>query len=227
MRVAPDFLAPLLDGFSSPDVFAVSCQIFFSDPNKLREETGLTECWWRRGMLRARHRSDPSIDSLWPCFYPGGGSSAFDRRKFLELGGFDELLRPFYMEDSDLGLMAWKRGWRTLYQPGSVVWHEHRGTIGKNFSRAHIDSVIAKNAILYAWKNAHAPARLLAHFAWMMLGGAYSWIAGNSHDRMNFPALGRAFLQLPGAIRSRCRARSLAMVDDREAFRPLAAHLLP
>jgi GT2 family glycosyltransferase/glycosyltransferase involved in cell wall biosynthesis len=219
MRVAPDFLQPLLDGFSASDVFAVSCQIFFTDPNKLREETGMTECWWHRGMLRARHRSDASVESLWPCFYAGGGSSAFDRRKFLELGGFDELLRPFYMEDSDLGLMAWKRGWRILYQPQSRVWHEHRGTIGKSFSRAYIDGVIGKNAILYAWKNAHAPTRLLAHFAWMMIGGAYSWFAGNSLQRMNFAALGRAFLQLPQALRSRARAHSLAVLDDEEAFR--------
>ena len=39
-----------------------------------------------------RHRADPAIDDLFPCFYGGGGSCAFDRRKFLELGGFDELL---------------------------------------------------------------------------------------------------------------------------------------
>src|SRR5437870_5519917 len=43
MRVAPDFLSPLLEGFHDPEVFAVSCQIFFSDPHKLREETGLTQ----------------------------------------------------------------------------------------------------------------------------------------------------------------------------------------
>jgi GT2 family glycosyltransferase/glycosyltransferase involved in cell wall biosynthesis len=219
MRVAPDFLQPLLDGFSAPDIFAVSCQIFFSDPAKAREETGLTECWWQRGMLRARHRADDHVQSLWPCFYGGGGSCAFDRRKFLELGGFDELLRPFYMEDSDVGLMAWRRGWRILYQPKSRVWHEHRGTIGKTFSRAYIDGIIGKNAILYAWKNAHSPSRLLAHFAWMMLGGTWSWLAGDSPQRMNFPALTRAFLQLPGALRSRWRARSLGILDDRETFR--------
>ena len=43
----------------------------------------------------------------------GGGSSAFDRRKFLELGGFDTLLKPFYLEDTDLGyhgLEAWLEG---------------------------------------------------------------------------------------------------------------------
>src|ERR1035437_7551221 len=134
MRVAPDFLAPLLEGFRDPEVFAVSCQIFFTDPNRLREETGLTQGWWQDGGLRVRHRIDAGIDDLFPCFYGGGGSCAFDRAKFLELGGFDPLLEPFYLEDTDLGYMAWKRGWKVLYQPRSVVFHEHRGTIGKKFS---------------------------------------------------------------------------------------------
>ena len=112
-------------------MFAVSCQIFFSDPAKRREETGLTQGWWEDGGLRVRHREDASVTQAFPCFYGGGGSCAFDRAKFLELGGFDELLRPFYLEDTDLGYLAWKRGWKVLYQPRSVVFHEHRGTIGK------------------------------------------------------------------------------------------------
>ena len=41
MRVEPDFLRPLLDGFTDDQVFAVSCQIFLGDPSKRREETGL------------------------------------------------------------------------------------------------------------------------------------------------------------------------------------------
>ena len=133
MRVAPDFLAPLLEGFRDPTVFAVACQIFFSDPTRLREETGLTQGWWEDGGLRVRHRIDPAVDDLFPCFYGGGGSCAFDRAKFLELGGFDHLLAPFYLEDTDLGYLAWKRGWKVLYQPRSIVYHEHRGTIGKHF----------------------------------------------------------------------------------------------
>lgn len=225
MRVQPDFLAPLLQGFTDEKVFAVSCQIFFSDPNKLREETGLTQGWWENGGLRVHHRIDPAISRAFPCFYGGGGSCAFDRRKFLALGGFDELFRPFYLEDTDLGYQAWKRGWKVLYQPQSVVYHEHRGTIGKKFSAAQIDAVLKKNFILFCWKNIHEWQRLWSHFFFTFSGAVLSAFFGDSPERANLGGLWRAFRQLPGALRSRRRARSLATVSDTEAFRrPLGGY---
>lgn len=219
MRVERDFLAPLLDAFTDETVFSVACQIFFSDPNKLREETGLTQLWWENGALRVRHRDDPAIQVPYPCAYGGGGSCAFDRRKFLELGGFDELLAPFYMEDTDVGYLAWKRGWKVLYQPHSVVYHEHRGTIGKKFTAAQIDLVLKKNFALFCWKNIHEWPRLISHFFFSYAGAVVTVLFGESPERANFAGLWRAWKQLPGALRSRGRARDLALIDDTEAFR--------
>jgi len=225
MRVEEGFLAPLLEGFADPQVFAVSCQIFFSDASKLREETGLTQGWWQDGGLRVRHRIDPAVDCLYPCFYGGGGSCAFDRRKFLELGGFDHLLAPFYLEDTDLGYLAWKRGWKVLYQPRSVVYHEHRGTIGKRFSEAYIQTVLKKNFVLFCWKNIHEWPRLASHFFFAWAGAVLSVVFGEIPSRPAPYALWRAFVQLPQAMASRWRARSLARIDDTEAFRrPLGGY---
>src|SRR5580692_11806318 len=180
MRVEPDFLPPLLAGFTDDKVFAVSCQIYFSDPTRLREETGLTQGWWEDGALRVRHRIDKGISDLYPCFYGGGGSCAFDRRKFLELRGFDPLLAPFYLEDTDLGFLAWKRGWKVLYQPASIVHHEHRGTIGKHFSAAYIQSILQKNLLLFCWKNIHEYSRLSAHFFFSFAGAVITGWSGYS-----------------------------------------------
>jgi glycosyltransferase involved in cell wall biosynthesis len=225
MRVAPDFLAPLLEGFTDPEVFAVSCQIFFTDATKVREETGLTQGWWQDGGLRVRHRIDGAIDDLYPCFYGGGGSCAFDRSKFLELGGFDRLLEPFYLEDTDLGFMAWKRGWKVYYQPRSVVFHEHRGTIGKKFTQEQIQTVLKKNYVLFCWKNIHEVRRLAAHFFFAWAGAVLAVIFGDVPLRPNLGSLWRAFRQLPQALRSRRRALSLAAVSDTEAFkRPLGGY---
>src|SRR5581483_11189850 len=196
-----------------------SCQIFFSDPAKRREETGLTEGWWQHGGLRVSHRIDPMVDDLYPCFYGGGGSCAFDRRKFLELGGFDSLLAPFYLEDTDLGYMAWKRGWQVLYQPKSIVYHEHRGTIGKHFNSAQIQAVLKKNFLLFAWKNMHESGKITGHFFFTWCGAMLSVVFGDEVGRPNFAGLWRAFRQLPGAVRSRWRARTLAQVSDTEALR--------
>lgn len=219
MRVEHDFLAPLLAPFSDPLVFSVSCQIFFPDPKKRREETGLTQGWWGQGRFRVTHRVDDEITKPFPCFYGGGGSSAYDRRKFLELGGFDEILKPFYYEDTDLGFMAWKRGWKVLYQPQSVVHHEHRGTIGRKFSPQYIQGVLKKNAVLMVWKNIHDWRMLLAHLSACFTSSIQTLVSGDRPGSFSFPGLYRAFFQIGGAAAARWRARRLAAVDDREAFR--------
>ena len=225
MRVDKNFVQPLLDGFTDPLVFGVSCQILFTDPKKLRQETGLTEGWWSQGAVRVRHRMDENIKTLYPCFYGGGGSCAFDRRKFLEVGGFDPLYHPFYLEDTDLGYVAWKRGWKILYQPASLVYHEHRGTIGKKFSEAYIQGVLKKNFLLFTWKNVHTWKWILPHLAHTWAAAMLTWLFGDSPERTSPLGIARAFLNLPQALQARANAHRFAQMDDCEAFRrPLGGH---
>ena len=42
----------------------------------------------------------------YPVFWAGGGSSAFNRAKFIALGGFPEVYSPAYVEDTDLSYQA-------------------------------------------------------------------------------------------------------------------------
>ncbi len=226
MRVTPDFLAPLLAPFEGDDkVFAVSAQIFFSDPEKRREETGLTAGRWTQGRLALGHVIDDTVDRAFPSFYAGGGSTAYDRRKFLEVGGFDELLRPFYMEDADVSYLAWKRGWKVLYAPDSRVFHEHRGTIGKHFSEDDIQRIVHKNNLLFIWKNIHEPGRLAGHFGWTWLALLARFLAGPSPMRPDARAFLQALRQTPETCGARLRARALARVGDAEALRrPLGGY---
>ena len=225
MRVERNFLPPLLSAFSDPRVFSVSCQILFSDPDKRREETGLTQAWWEDGRLKVRHRVDEDIRSVYPCFYPGGGSSAFDRRKFLELGGFDHLYKPFYYEDTDLGFMAWKRGWKVLYEPASIVFHEHRGTIGKKFTSEFIQGTLKKNAVLLAWKNVHNWRMLTSQLAACFSSSTATMLFGEDVGRYSFAGLFRAFLRLPEVLAARWQAHAKAAISDVEALRrPLGGY---
>jgi GT2 family glycosyltransferase/glycosyltransferase involved in cell wall biosynthesis len=225
MRVEAGFLAPLLAAFADPLVFAVTSQIFFGDPAKRRQETGLTEVWWERGQIGVTHHIEAAVKRAFPCAYAGGGSSAFDRRKFLELGGFDELFTPFYYEDTDLGRLAWKRGWKVLYEPSSIVLHEHRGTISHEFSADHVKNVCDRNSLLYCWKNVHDWRMLASHFlsCFTNVLMAHPWRYAEHRARPLTVASG--FLRLRQTLKSRWKALALQSVSDREAFRrPLGGY---
>jgi len=218
MRATPDFLAPLLAGFTGDDVFAVSAQLFFSDPARRREETGLTTGSFEKGFIRVGHLADDQINRLYPTFYAGGGSTAYDREKFLELGGFDPLFEPFYLEDTDLSYNAWRRGWKVLYQPASRLYHEHRATIGKHYSREAIRAYLQKNYVLMVWKNVHRWRWLLRHFLYLYGHMVLCWAGRETETRTTLGAFLLALRQWPQALRARRRAILWAAVDDRAAF---------
>jgi len=165
MVVDRGFLGPLLDGFGTR-TFAVSSQIYLQDSSKRREETGRTSAVYRRGMIDYSHcEIDGHAFSrdCYPVFWAGGGSSAFDREKFLALGGFHHLYSPAYVEDTDLSFRAWQAGWEVLFAPKSIVYHAHRGSTARRFSPSGLQSLILRNQYLFIWKNIHSWALLAAH----------------------------------------------------------------
>ncbi len=108
MVVEPEFIAPLLEAMDEqPAAFGVSCQIDFIDKWKPRWETGKVHARWNYGTIRLFHLDRYDEDLRYPVFFAGGGASAYDRAKFLALGGFDEaVFSPVYIEDVDLGYRA-------------------------------------------------------------------------------------------------------------------------
>lgn len=171
MVVEPDFVAPLLEAMDEqPEAFGVSCQIDFIDKSKPRWETGKVHARWHRGTITLFHLDRYDGDLRYPVFFAGGGASAYDRAKFLALGGFDEaVFAPVYIEDVDLGYRAWKRGWPSLFQPRSVVHHKHRGTTRRLWSEGTIQSFFEKNLAALVWKNVVDWRLLLPHLAGVVL----------------------------------------------------------
>ena len=218
MRATPDFLAPLLAGFTDEAVFAVSAQLFFSDPERRREETGLTTGSFEKGFIRVRHDADEEIDRLYPIFYAGGGSTAYDREKFLALGGFDPLFEPFYIEDTDLSFNAWRRGWKVLYQPASRLYHEHRATIGKRYSPESILAYLQKNYVLMVWKNVHRWRWLLSHLLYLYGHMILCWAGGATETRTTIGAFRLALGKWPQALRARYKTLRSAAIRDADVF---------
>ena len=145
----PDFIAPLVRHFADPAVFAATANVF--DWDGVRRTTGqrrmaLRRCWfykwWDLTVTEPVYTSDA-----------GGGCAAFRRDRFVALGGFDPLYRPAYYEDVDLSYRAWMRGWRTVFEPGSVIYHREAATMRDQRRESQFRALLARNHVLFTIKN--------------------------------------------------------------------------
>jgi GT2 family glycosyltransferase len=220
MQVDRDFLKPLLGGFCDERVFAVSCQVFFQDKTRRREETGNTKARWKLGFIEPYHGEVPAKgtagQNYLPIFWGGGGSCAFDRNKFLAMGGLDTLYDPFYLEDTDLSYQAWKRGWQSLLAVDSVVVHKHRGTNKQKFGDNFVDNTIRKNQYLFIWKNITFFPWTISHLLHLPIIQAGFLI--QTGWRFETKAFFRALRQFPEALMKRYRRRNEYEMADPEIF---------
>jgi GT2 family glycosyltransferase len=162
VEVSPDFIAPLLNHFDDSEVFAVASHAH--DENG-RIVAGRNTPAFVSGFLKANTDENAPPDRPSITIYASGGGAAFDRDKFLALGGFDPLYHPFYWEDFDLGYRAWKRGMRVIYEPRSRVLHKTHGSIREAFSEQHVARISRRNQLICNWKNLTDANLRAAHFA--------------------------------------------------------------
>lgn len=204
-----DFLLPLVKHFEDPKVFAVGCKerdvkdgrIFYSGRGIMRFKRGLVVHW------RAEDQNKKTTS------WVAGGSGAFSREKWLDLGGMDTLFRPAYEEDRDLSYRALKHGWKILFEPKSVVSHHHETTNIMAFGPRKIETVSFKNQFLFVWKNITDWHYLLNHLFWL----PYHLILTNFRSRgLLLIGFLMALKQLAQALESRRRVRNLFVKKDGE-----------
>lgn len=162
--VAPckDFLKPLVKKMKDQDVFSAGCREVLSKSGK-KVYSGRSEAQVARGLLMHRRAKDQTKpDTYWTA----GGSMIVDKKKFLQLGGFDSIYDPGYWEDIDLSFRARQRGWNIKFVPSSLVYHDHESTYSKFFGEEEIIYLSFRNSLLFAWKNFKG-CDLLNHFLWL------------------------------------------------------------
>jgi GT2 family glycosyltransferase len=149
-----------------------------------------------------------------------GGFSAFDAEKLRALGGFNPLLAPFYWEDVDLSLRAWRRGWKVLYEPRAVVYHATSSTIGARFRSAEVEFIAQRNRLITHWVNLHDRWWFAQHLGMVVLTLLASLL---SLRRTFWRAFVAAAMELPKVLEQRQRERVAVKLSDRELARLMAS----
>lgn len=202
-----NFLVPILEDFKDPQVFAVGC-LDKSLENGRTVLRGRGVGKWQKGFLvHSKGRTDKN-NTLWAS----GGSSAFRKSLWIKLGGLDEIYNPFYWEDIDISYRALKSGYKILFDPRSIIFHEHhKGAIRRGYSEFAIRTIAYKNQFIFVWKNATDFFLQIKHvlFLFYHFGRAIK-----NRDLAFFLGFFKAFVLLPKIIKSSFKVQKDFILSD-------------
>jgi GT2 family glycosyltransferase len=163
-----------VDAFKNQaDLFAVS----FAQIEKDGSIVGKNKIYWKHGFFQHKKADDlnSGING-----WAEGGTCVIDRDKFLKLGGFDPIYKPFYWEDLDLSYRAWKANYSIIFDPTIRVEHHHESTIGKYFMSSYVQEIAFRNQLIFIWKNITNLRYRIIHFTYLFPLMLYFLIRGQS-----------------------------------------------
>ena len=208
IKLDEDALFHLAEHFEQGNVFSVSGKFFGFD--------GKTFLYGNRGgYFKNGHfylyekEPDDNSQTLFAC----GGAFMVDRKRYLELGGFDNLYHPLYYEEIDLSYRALKRGWEVCYEPKSIAYHKVQSTITKQEKKRSIELISARNNYLFVWKNILDPSFTLQFIIFIPLFLIRDLFKLKSRFWIAFFM---AIKRMPSAIQSRRQEKRETLISDHE-----------
>jgi len=213
VQVAKDFLLFLPQHFEDRDVFAVGLGLEATPEDVINDlQNPRIGGRFRFGFFDVPKETKKKTNL---AFFAGGGAAAFDREKFMKLGGFDGLFFPFYYEDVDLSYRAWRRGWKIAYEPRSLAYHQGGGTISKFYHSWYISMVGERNRYFLVWKNITDRRLLIQHLIFIPLRLAVCLLKGKITSLIGLLC---ALRHLREVLRKRRFERKFAELSDSQIF---------
>jgi GT2 family glycosyltransferase len=179
-----DFLKFALPHFKNKDVFAVGfSQKCIEDGKLMYRGRGVGA--FQKGFLVHNRGEVDAPDTLWVS----AGAGIFRKSIWDRLGGLCELYNPFYWEDIDISYRAQKAGYKTVFEPKSLVDHKQvTGSIRSKYTPDQVKEIAYRNQLFFVWLNISDRRYVLEHFLFLpvfliraFLHGDFSFLKGLAH----------------------------------------------
>jgi GT2 family glycosyltransferase len=146
MTLQPGALSALLP-LRGPRVFAIGTQILQADASGRREETGFTDWYVDGGGLRLYHAPPSASVARHVC--ASAGAALFRTSLLARYLPASRAYDPFYWEDVEWSLRAWREGFEVLFCPGSLASHRHRATTSRFYAPDELERIVERNRLLF------------------------------------------------------------------------------
>jgi len=144
VKLTPGYFDEQWKYFSEPDTFGVMGRIIDMDGDRIQEAGRIPKFNGLKFKTAYFYYTSNESDWLY-TFYLMGANALIDAKKLKQVGGFYELFSPFYCEDMELSIRAWRLGWKCYYEHNSICRHQISAST-KNYKTAKwVKSVYYRN----------------------------------------------------------------------------------
>lgn len=150
VRLLENYFEDQFKYFDLPDTFGVMGKIIGWDNEQVQDGAKYPEF---HGFKLKTSKNCLPINSLssafMPSLYLSGANALVSREKILLLKGFNELFSPFYIEDVDLSVRAWRCGFKCYFEPLSVCRHKTSESIKSKEKKILIQTIYNRNKLYF------------------------------------------------------------------------------
>jgi GT2 family glycosyltransferase len=147
VKLEPGYFLPQLKYFDRPDTFGVMGRIIGWDDDQIQD--GAKYPSFHQAKIKTSKNyllsSEEEMKEGIYTSYISGANALLNKNHFLRLGGFNELFSPFYVEDFELSLRAWRTGLKCYYEHQSVCRHKTSTTIKSKSRKSFIRMISNRN----------------------------------------------------------------------------------
>jgi GT2 family glycosyltransferase len=142
VELTANYFSPLLRYFDSEDAFGVMGKII-SMTGEIIQDTAKYPSY-KFGRIKPTLNYEKSDGKECYSMFLSGANALINRNKMESIGNFNSLLDPYYYEDVDLGITAWRAGFKLYYESRAVCKHPNSATISKS-PKSHIRRIVLRN----------------------------------------------------------------------------------
>lgn len=150
VQLTPSYFLHQYKYFDRPDTFAVMGRIIGWDDDIDQDGAKLPGFHAAKiktsgnYLLKDKERMKDGLLTM----YASGANTFFDKEKYQLIGGLNELFSPFYVEDFELSLRAWRLGFSSYFDYESVCRHKISVSIKSKNRKEYIDTIYDRNKML-------------------------------------------------------------------------------
>ena len=146
VKLEPDYFKYLIPYFERSDTFGVMGQIVNWEDDRIQDGAKLPT--FQGAKIKTFKNFLPSETPVQPglfTMYLSGAETLVSKEKLKMLGGFDEIFAPYYIEDYEMSLRAWRLGWKCYYDHRAICRHKTSSSIKSKSRKKHIQTIYYRN----------------------------------------------------------------------------------